>query len=115
MKQNVEQLEAMHATAVENNPNKERIATLRAQQAKIDEELSMLVSDGEKAAAMQVWYARVEETDRIVTALNNQELGELIVNEVIADLATDSMGSAAVNEALRRLGYECFDDGSDEE
>ncbi len=112
MTTNLEQLEA-HKIAVEKrNPNKCRIDELLEIRRQCEEEISALRSEEEKTVGLLAFFKNIEEADSQVEQLSNQELAEVVLERIIADMDTRTLEYSLLAELLRRIGYEYHDDES---
>lgn len=100
---NAEQSEAHMKAAAERNPNRDRIAAIRAQMKVLSAELSPLLTDDEMGRSVMAWMARVDEAEQQVKGLTNQELGSLCIERIWGNLGDLDM--AILDELLRRAGY----------
>ena len=107
---NSEHLEAHRLTIANKNPNRRKIAALKAKCTKHYGEIRELETREELLANVESFEAKIAEYDEKNEGLNNQQLCSSAIEEILADMDPDSNGYSIMLQMMKRLGYEYKDE-----
>lgn len=107
---NPEHLEAHKLTIASKNPNRRKIAALKAKCTKHYEQIRELETKEEVSANVESFEFKIAEYDQRNESLDSQQLCNAAIEEILADMDPDCNGYSIMLQMMKRLGYEYKDE-----
>lgn len=103
---NVEHLEALQVQAAAKNPNRKMINDLLKQRDEIDEKISSLRTDDERALTLESFFKSREENRSLISHMSDKTFFNRVMDDVMGDMNPNSLQYFLCVELIQRAGYD---------